>query len=56
MKRLMVFTACLSLVALAPVYAAEIFWDTPPGDAEITDKDFKYEYQGMNAGEILPGT
>ena len=53
MKRLMVFTACLSLVALAPVYTAEIFWDTPPGDAEITDKDFKYEYQGITPAKSL---
>jgi hypothetical protein len=53
MKRLMVFTACLSLVALAPVYAAEIYWDTPPGDAEITDQDFKYEYQGLKPAKSL---
>ncbi len=53
MKRLMVFTACLSLVALAPVYAAEIYWDTPPGDAEITDKDFKHEYQGLKPAKSL---
>jgi hypothetical protein len=53
MKRLMVFAAFVSLVALVPVYAAEIFWDTPPGDAEITDKDFKYEYQGLTPAKSL---
>ncbi len=47
MKRLMVFTALISLVALVPIYAAEIYWDTPPGEAEITDKDFKLEYNGI---------
>ena len=46
MKRLILITF-VSLVAVVPVYAAEIFWDTPPGDAEITDKDFKYEYNGV---------
>ena len=45
MKRL-ILLAFLSLVAVAQVYAAEIYWDTPPGDAEITDKDFKYKYDG----------
>ncbi len=46
MKRL-ILAALLSAVILVPVYAAEIYWDTPPGDAEITDKDFKYEFQGI---------
>jgi hypothetical protein len=53
MKRLMVFAAFVSLVALVPVYGAEIYWDTPPGDAEITDKDFKYEYQGITPAKSL---
>lgn len=46
MKRL-ILIAFLGLVAVVPVYAAEIYWDTPPGDAEITDKDFKYDYNGI---------
>ena len=41
MKRLMVLITFMSLVAVAPVYAAEIYWDTPPGDAEITDQRFQ---------------
>ena len=46
MKRLILITF-MGLVAVVPVYAAEIYWDTPPGDAEITDKDFKYDYNGI---------
>jgi hypothetical protein len=45
MKRLILLTF-MSLVAVVPVYAAEIYWDTPTGDAEITDQDFKYKYDG----------
>ncbi len=53
MKRLIIFTALISLMALIPIYAAEIYWDTPPGDAEITDKDFKYDYQGLKPAKSL---
>jgi hypothetical protein len=46
MKRL-ILIAFMGLVAVVQVYAAEIYWDTPPGDANITDKDFKYDYNGF---------
>jgi hypothetical protein len=45
MKRL-ILIAFMSLVAIVQVYGSEIYWDTPTGDAKITDKDFTYKYNG----------
>jgi hypothetical protein len=46
MKRA-ILVALLTLLCVAPA-SAEVFWD--PGDrpdTDITDKDFKYDYQGL---------